>query len=84
MVPMLRCDSVTVMEPIDKLRFGEIAVVEDLISPTDLNESLRLQEDGRASGGEWRHKLGTQLVRRGLISREDAQRVLAIYDEALV
>ncbi len=66
------------MEPIDQLKFGEIAVLERLVTPSDLREILRLQDKGRRGDGPFRHKIGTIMVRRGMLTRDDAQRVLQI------
>lgn len=62
----------------DSLRFGELAVLEAAVSASDLEGALNLQSQGREGEGPHRHKIGTILIRQGLVSKNQAQRLLKI------
>jgi serine/threonine protein kinase len=65
---------------VQTLPFGELALLEDLITRDQLLPLLQQQKDARESSRPTR-KIGTLLVHEGLLSRDDARRVLRLQRE---
>jgi serine/threonine protein kinase len=65
---------------VQTLPFGELALLEDLITRDQLLPLLLQQQEARDTSKPTR-KIGTLLVHEGLLSRDDARRVLRLQRE---